>query len=136
MVQVTVRTPCHPTEVQERVEAALAAFFPGEVSRDDHGLVLNGTDLSAFRSRVWELQIIDTVRSALLAGVEGAVLRFRLSKQAAVAGKVALPVSRHALGDLDVKLAVEAEDRWADAEALAWWLCPETEDGHIVGPTD
>lgn len=114
----------------------MSAFFPGDVAQDDHGLVLTGNDLAAFRARVWELQIIDTVRSALLAGVEGDVLRFRLSKQAAVAGKVALPVSRHGLGDLDVKLEVEPGDRWPDAEALAWWLCPETRDGHIVGPTD
>lgn len=135
MVQVTARTPCFATEVPERVGAALAAFFPGEVHADEHGFQLSGTDVTAFRQLVWELRIIDTVRSALLSGAEGNTLRFRLSKQAAAGGKVALPVSRHALGDVDVKFQVDESDPWDDAEALAWWLCPETADGEIVGPT-
>lgn len=130
-----MRTPCHATEQRDRVAAAAQAFFPGTVEGED-SIVVRGQDVTAFRQRVWELRIIDTVRGALLAGCDGAVLRFRLSKQGAAGGKVALPVSRHALGDLDVKFQVEADDPWDDAEALAWWICPETADGEIVGPTD
>lgn len=135
MVQVTVRTPCHPTEVVERVHAAATAFFPGTVEGEE-SVVAHSTDVTAFRQRIWELRIIDTVRGSLLAGCDAAVMRFRLSKQGAANGKVALPVSRHALGDLDIKIEVEPDDPWADTEALAWWLCPETADGEIVGPTD
>lgn len=95
-------------------------------------MVVRGGSVATFRQRVWELRIIDTVRGSLLAGCDGATLRFRLSKQAAAAGKVSLPPSRHGLGDLDIKWTVEEGDPWADAEALAWWVCPETADGEIV----
>ena len=113
------------------MEAACRALFSGTAGGDGK-VVLRGHDLEALRRRIWELRIIDAVRGALLGGCDGAVLRFALSKQAAAAGKVALPVGRHASGELDVEVQVEVADPWADAEALVWWLCPETQDGEIV----
>jgi predicted RNA binding protein with dsRBD fold (UPF0201 family) len=133
-VQVTVQAAIRPTESRERVEAACRTLFSGTAGGDGE-VVLRGHDLEALRRRVWELRIIDAVRGALLGGCDGAVLRFALSKQAAAAGKVALPVAQHALGELEVEVRVEADDPWADAEAVVWWLCPETQDGEIVGPT-
>ncbi len=137
MVHVSVRTPRLPTEDPDKVQAAVLAFWPGMECREDRKQTVGeGNDLSEFRDRVWKQKIIDTVRAALLAGVDGNIVRFRLSKQAALNNKVSIPADRHALGDLDIKFTIQDGDSWEDAEALCWWLCPETEDGKIVGPTD
>lgn len=141
MPQVRVSTPIRPTEDPARAEAALLRHFPGGTVERSADLLAATTedleDLSAFRARVWELRIIDTVRGQLLRGVspDGRSLAFRLSKQAAAAGKVSFPPTPHPLGDLDVHVRLADGDPWPDAEALAWWLCPETRDGKIVGTT-
>ncbi len=137
-MQVTVTTPVHPTEVPERVVAAATRFWPdGAVEQADDRVTVRvaGTDaLDLLRHRVWELRIIDAFRGGLRA--DDRVLRFRLSKQAALAGKAAAPPTPHVLGDLAVAVALEDGDPWPDAEHLRWWLCPETAEGEIVGPTE
>ena len=143
LVRVTVSAPIRPTEDAAKVEAAALRFFPdATVQRAPDGLKATTSDLQPLRSRVWELRIIDTVRGQLLHGLHGyggptppASLSFRLSKQAASAGKVSFPPTPHPLGDLTVHVELEPGDPWKDAEALAMWLCPETKDGEIVGPT-
>ncbi|MFA5944277.1 MAG: RNA-binding domain-containing protein [Candidatus Thermoplasmatota archaeon] len=137
MVRVTVATPIRPTEDATKVEAALHRFFPdADVQRAPDGLKATTSDLLPFRSRVWELFIIDTVRGQLLHGMaaDGLSLSFRLSKQAAAAGKVSFPPTPHPLGDLEVRIEVEPGDPWPALEPLVWWICPETKDGAIVGP--
>lgn len=137
-MRVTVSTPVKATEDPVRVEQAARRLFP-----DLEGGLANGRftgttgDLRALRQRVWELRIIDTVRGQVLHGApsdEATATRFRLSKQAALAGKVSFPPSPHALGDLEVQITLEAGDPWPHVGALATWLCPETKDGEIVGP--
>jgi predicted RNA binding protein with dsRBD fold (UPF0201 family) len=138
VVRVTVEAPVKPTEDEAKVRAAASQFFPGGAVLHLPGrLVVETHDLVAFRKRVWELRIIDTVRAKLLRGLssDGRSLRFALSKQAAAGGKVSFPPTPHALGDLEVRFDLEPSDLWTDAEKLAWWLCPETKDGEIVGPT-
>ncbi len=133
MVKVTVSTPLHATEVAQRVQEAATAFWPDvQLHEEDGRLVGAGADLETFRSRVWELRIIDAVRGQLLDGCRGAQVRFALSKQAALSNRISFPPSPHALGDVVVTLTVDEEDPWEDAEALVWWLCPETADGEIV----
>lgn len=133
-MRVTVSTPVRPTEDAAKVEAALLRFFPGAaVERASDALKASTDDLQPLRARIWELRIIDTVRGQLLRGADGPALRFRLAKQAAAAGKVSFPPTPHPLGDLEVHVEVEPGDAWATGEALAWWLCPETKDGEIVG---
>ena len=134
-MRVTVSTPVRPTEDPHKVEAALRRFFPdADVERAPDALKGTGASLDALRSRVWELRIIDTVRGQLLHGAKDREMRFRLSKQAAAAGKVSFPPTPHPLGDLNVHVELEPGDSWPDAERLAWWVCPETKDGEIVGP--
>jgi predicted RNA binding protein with dsRBD fold (UPF0201 family) len=143
VVRVTLSAPIRPTEDAAKVEAALHRFFPGaEVQRAPDFLKATSQDLLPFRSRVWELRIIDTVRGQLLHGLQGyggatppMAISFRLSKQAAAAGKVSFPPTPHPLGDLEVRIEVEPGDPWPDAEKLAWWVCPETKDGEVVGPS-
>lgn len=141
-VQVVARAPVHATEVPERVEQAVTRFWPGaDVRRLDAGpgggvgeVVALAEDLDALRGRVWELRIIDAFRGALRA--EGHELRFRISKQAALAGKVAVPPTPHILGDVQVSVTLSPDDPWPDAEHLRWWLCPETAEGEVVGRTE
>ncbi len=125
------------TEDPAKVAEAAARYLPEpRIEHREGAVVAHGHDLLLLRKRVWELRIIDTFRSALLRGAQDNVLRFRTSKQAAFAGRVSLPPTRHALGDLQWTVEVEDGDPWGDAEALAWWLCPETKDGEVVGPMD
>lgn len=139
VVQVAVETPLHPTESPERVREAAVRFFPGAEARVEPGrVVAAASDLADLRRRVWELRIIDTFRSQALHGLDadGRGFRLRLGKQAALQNKVSFPPAPHVLGDLDLCVRLEEGDRWPDAEALVWWLAPETKDGEIVGPVD
>ena len=135
-MRIHVQAPVRPSEDADKVQAAATAWWPdAAVVRHPDGVEVTATDAATFRQRVWELRIIDTLRSALLAGVDAARperIHLRLSKQAAVAGKVSLPAAAHPLGDLDITITVEAQDPWQDAQAFSWWLCPETKDGEIV----
>lgn len=138
MALATVATPIRPTEDAGKVEAAVRRLFPAaDVAATATSLEATTRDLTVLRARVWELRIIDTVRGQVLRGAatDGRSASFRLSKQAAAAGKVSFPPTPHALGDLDVTVALEEGDLWPDITAWAMWLCPETRDGEIVGPT-
>jgi predicted RNA binding protein with dsRBD fold (UPF0201 family) len=138
VVQVRAWTPIRATEDEARVRQALLALFPdAQVTREDDRITASASTVGHLRQRVWELRIIDAVRGKLLHGLahDNRSLRLRLSKQAALAGKVSFPPTPHALGDLEVELRVESGDPWPDAERLAWWIAPETKDGEIVGPS-
>ena len=137
MVLVRITTPLRPTEDPAKVRQAILTLWPdAEVRETPEGLEATSHDILPFRSRVWELRIIDAVRGKLLYGMDsdGRSLRVRLSKQAALAAKVSFPPTPHALGDLEVTITAEPGDPWPDAEKLAWWIAPETRDGEIVGP--
>lgn len=138
-MKVRVEAPVRPTEVPERVVAAVTQFLPDATLETSPGrVVATGTHLDMLRKRVWELRIIDTFRGKFHHGgdAERRTVRFTLSKQAAYAGKVSFPPRPHALGDLEWTVELEAGDPWKDTEALGWWLAPETRDGEIVGPTE
>ncbi len=139
MVRLEVRTPLRPTEVEERVVSAVGRFFPdGEATIVGQEVMLTSSDPHPLRERIWELRIIDTFRGQFLHGVarDHASARFSLSKQAASQGKISFPPTPHGLGDLKVRVVIEDGDPWEDAVEFAWWLCPETPDGEIVGPVD
>lgn len=138
MVRVTVTAPVKPTEDADQVRAAMVGLFPDLVIEPEDGKLVGTTvELRPLRQRVWDLQIIDTFRGQFLHGAPRMSARettFRLSKQAAHAGKVSFPPTTHALGDLTIRVQLEDGDPFADVEALGYWLCPETKDGTIVGP--
>jgi predicted RNA binding protein with dsRBD fold (UPF0201 family) len=138
VVQVVVSSLVRPTEDPAKVEAAVLRLFPGAaIERAAASIRARVGDVQPLRSRVWELRIIDTVRAQVLRGMasDGRSTRFRLSKQAASAHKVSFPPTPHPLGDLEVDVHLEAGDPWPTIEDWAYWLCPETKDGEIVGPT-
>ena len=135
IVLVRVETPIFATESEDAVRLALSAFFPERALQQESNVVFLETDsCDELRQRIWEARIIDTVRGSLLYGSNGPTCRFRLSKQAAIVDALGLPVAPHVLGDILVTVTIEASDRWADAEAWAWWMCPETAEGEIIGP--
>lgn len=137
-MRVTVSTPVKATEDPAKVEEAVRRLFPDVEGAFATGRFQGATkDLTALRRRVWELRIIDTVRGQVLHGTPSGAersTRFRLAKQAALAGKVSFPPTPHQLGDIEVTVQLDADDPWPDIEAFAMWLCPETKDGEIVGP--
>ncbi len=141
MVRVEVRASLYPTESEDAVVAATTLLVPdAQVAIQPVGangepgeVQASGQDVRVLRRRIWERRVIDTFRSRLLAGRQGATTTFELQKQAAAAGTIALPVGTHALGTIHWSITVEADDPWPDAEAFVWWLCPETEDGEVVG---
>ncbi|MCA1818443.1 MAG: hypothetical protein ABR562_00325 [Thermoplasmatota archaeon] len=135
-MDIRIETPLRPTEDEAKVRAAIVGLWPDAVVKMEGGRVVAvSKDVRPFRKRVWELRIIDAVRGKLLHGLaaDGRSANIRLSKQAALAGMVSFPPTPHALGDLEVTLAVEPGDPWPDAEGMAWWLAPETKDGEVVG---
>lgn len=137
-MRVTVTAPIKATEDPDRVREAALRLFPTLHVKLEPGLLVgDANEVQALRQRIWELRIIDTVRGQVLHGAPSGAARetrFRLSKQAALAGKVSFPPTPHPLGDLDVTLTLEETDPWPDLDAFAMWLCPETKDGEIVGP--
>jgi predicted RNA binding protein with dsRBD fold (UPF0201 family) len=138
VARLLATAPLRATEDAARIAAAMQRFIPGEAVVNEARVRVETHDLAPLRQRIWELRIIDAIRGRLLAGHEpGArTLRLVLSKQALMGGHVAVPAGPHPLGDVELEFTLEEGDRWPDAEALAWWLCPETRDGEIVGPKD
>jgi predicted RNA binding protein with dsRBD fold (UPF0201 family) len=135
-VKVTVAAPIRPTEDAAKVRQAVLTLFPDAALAEETGRLAGPVvDLQPLRRRIWELRIIDTARGQVLHGLapDGASIRFRLGKQAALANQVAFPPRPHVLGDVEVQLVAEAGDTLTP-EQWAWWLCPETKDGEIVGP--
>lgn len=136
-MHVEVSAAVRPTEDAALVEEAVLRFLPGAaVERHADRVMAVGSELRPLRSRVWELRIIDAFRARLLHGAapDGKSVAFSLSKQGALAGKVSLPPRPHVLGDLEWRIELDASEIPATAEALAFWMCPETQDGEIVGP--
>ena len=139
VVLVRIATPVRPTEDDAKVRQAVLQLFPdADIRGVEGGLVATTRDLHALRRRVFELRIIDTFRGQFLHGMDDAKrsTSFRLSKQAALAGHVSFTPRPHALGDLDVTITLDAADSWTDIERLAFWMCPETKDGEIVGTVE
>ncbi|HEV8358925.1 MAG TPA: hypothetical protein VGR28_00570 [Candidatus Thermoplasmatota archaeon] len=106
MVEGRVRAPVQPTESFARVEAAVRAVFPrAELARSAWGVEGSAGSLQRFAELVREQRIPDTARGVLLRGQEGAATRFRVSKQAASAGRLNFAAREGPLGDLDVEIS-------------------------------
>ncbi len=131
-----ITTTVKASEDSQRVREAILKLFPdAEIAATPGGLSGSCTDLHPLRQRIFELRIIDTFRGQFLHGMPPDMrsTRFRLAKQAALAGHISFSPRPHPLGDLDVTIELDAPDKWTDVEKLAYWLCPETRDGEIVG---
>lgn len=138
-VQVRITAAVKPTEDAQKVRLAILNLFPdADIRGADGAVAASAMDLHPLRQRIFELRIIDTFRGQFLHGMDAGKrsTSFRLSKQAALASHVSFTPRPHALGDLEVTVALEEKDKWTDVERLAYWLCPETKDGEIVGAVE
>lgn len=125
-IDVEVTAPVHPTELPERVEAAIEALFPGAEVEQHHGeLIARTHSLDRLAERLREQAIVDTARDVFQRNVEGETFAFRLKKQAATEGVVNFAVGGPAeLGDLHVRVRVHEPS----IEAFIDELAPRTAD--------
>jgi len=129
-VKLRVEAEVRPTEVKEKVEAAVKKIFPTlELQQVGSFLVGEATEVSAL-SRIHQIlrlqAILDSARSVMLAGSEGNKISFTLNKQAAFVGRVSFTVGESPLGPIEV--VMEA----GDIERLIDYLAPRTREGKPI----
>lgn len=126
-VDVRIEAPVHYTEVPERVAEAVETLFPeADVEVSDDRVTAETHDLSHFRTRLFELRILDTARGVFFdrRGANG--FSFELKKAAALQDVVNFSVGNpDELGDIQVAVTV----REPDVEEFLDYLAPRTEDG-------
>ena len=124
-IDVQVTTPLNPTEVRDRVEAAITNLFPtAEVEERHSELVAEAHSMDRLAERLREQNIVDSAREVFREGLEGDTFTFDLKKQAAHEGVVNFAVGNPSeLGDLHVRVRVEEPS----AEEYIEYLAPRSE---------
>ncbi|HIH44232.1 MAG TPA: hypothetical protein HA257_03880 [Candidatus Methanoperedenaceae archaeon] len=134
MITVRVSALINPTELEEKVEAAVRNIFselethvePGEKPR------LSGTGTADSLKKLHELlraeKILDTARSVLIRGKRGELTEFCIGKQVAFAGRANFS-DDESLGSIYVEIQAGSE---AELMHLIDWLAPSTVDGRPV----
>lgn len=123
-IEISVHALVRPTERLEKVVSAIESIFPGLVMdiREDRIEAYDGPDsMKNFHKLLREQEILDTARLVMMKGLVGDTVQFRLSKQAALMGKVNFPPEEEPLGSLHVQIT--------GGERVIDWLAPRTEDG-------
>jgi len=119
-VRVRAEVAVKATESVEKVRRALLNLFPdAEVAEEPGRLVARTTSLERLREILREQRIRDTARGQMISGLEGNVLAFTLSKQAAFVGRASFAAGSP-LGDIEVTV----ED--ADLDAVIDWVAEST----------
>lgn len=111
-VDVEITTPRNPTEVRERVEAAIETLFPDAEIEERHGELSAEThSMAHVRERLREQAVLDTAREVFRENVRGEGFSFALKKQAALQDVVNFAVGNpDELGELHVRVRVEEPD--------------------------
>jgi uncharacterized protein len=123
-IEISVHALVRPTERLEKVVSAIESIFPGLVMdiREDRIEAYDGLDsMKIFHKLLREQEILDTARLVMMKGLIGDTVQFRLSKQAALMGKVNFPPEEEPLGSLHVQIT--------GGERVIDWLAPQTENG-------
>jgi predicted RNA binding protein with dsRBD fold (UPF0201 family) len=107
-IEVEVTAPVYPTEVPERVEAAITSLFPeAEIEARTGEIVGQARMMEHFGDRLRERAIVDTAQDVFRRNVTGDAFAFALKKQAAYEGVVNFAVGNpDELGDLHVRVRV------------------------------
>jgi len=131
-VDVRIETPVNPTEVTDRVIAALETLFPdAEIEREGERIVATTHSLDHFSELLHRQEILDSARNRFFDGREGDAFEFRLKKQAAFQGVVNFAVGKtDELGDLTVRVRVHEPS----VEEYVDHIAPPTEDGTPIEP--
>jgi predicted RNA binding protein with dsRBD fold (UPF0201 family) len=109
-MRITIETSIHPTEDPDRVAAAILNIFPDASPKDsaaDDWLVYEAADPAMLAEKMANQRIRDTARAILVRSLRAGKIFFRLSKQAALAGRVNFTDAGSALGDLAVTVETE-----------------------------
>jgi predicted RNA binding protein with dsRBD fold (UPF0201 family) len=123
-IEISVHALVRPTERLEKVVSAIESIFPGLVMdiREDRIEAYDGLDsMKIFHKLLREQEILDTARLVMMKGLIGDTVQFRLSKQAALMGKVNFPPEEEPLGSLHVQIT--------GGERVIDWLAPQTDGG-------
>lgn len=126
VLRIRVETPLKPTEVAERVHAAVRSLFPDVDLREEDGrVVAEPADLDRLRDLVRNQRIPDSARGAMLAGLsaDGSEAHFLLGKQAAAAGRAHFGPARGPLGEVEVILR---SDEAGEVERAIYRAAPDT----------
>jgi len=129
-LRLRIEAEVRPTEVKEKVEAAVKKIFPTiELRQEEGSLVGEAADVSVL-SRLHQLlriqTILDSARAVMLAGREGNTVKFMLNKQVAFVGRVNFTEGGSPLGPVVVTLEAE------DIERLVDYLAPRTREGKPI----
>ncbi|MEM2924144.1 MAG: RNA-binding domain-containing protein [Methanocellales archaeon] len=134
-INLIISALVHPTESQEKVEAAIKKLFPNVELKLEGGfgvaqrLIGSASDIESLR-KMHELlrrqKILDTARSTFLKYKRGSAIEFELNKQVAYVGKINFVEEPVALGSIHVKIESDEIDRLID------WLAPATKDGRPI----
>lgn len=124
-IDVQITCPLNPTEVRDRVEAAITNLFPtAELEERNGELIGTAHSLDRFADRLREQGIVDAARDVLRRRVEADTVSFELKKQAAYEGVVNFSVGNpDELGDIHVRVRVEEPSM----EAFIDHVAPQTE---------
>jgi len=126
-VDVEITAPVRPTEVEQRVAAAIESIFPDADPELRHGeLTATVSDLAHLSELLHRQEILDTARGQFFANRRGDTFGFRLRKGPALQGVVNFPADDESeLGDIAVRVRVHEPDLETYVDRVA----PPTEDG-------
>ncbi len=142
MVRLKLRIDCpvFPTEEIERVKAAVTNLFGNhsfETISEDHLRTLlfvseKRSTVDLIRDLIYDLQILDVVRTRLIRNLESLESDIFLDKQAAYSGRLRIiDETQHkpSLGSIRLHLSFVSRSEFDD---FLRWFSPRTEKGDVV----
>jgi predicted RNA binding protein with dsRBD fold (UPF0201 family) len=117
MLEISLRTRCHPTEDRQMVERALKSLFPDAEVTGDSEVEARSGSASVFAEQLKRQRIRDAARAVLRRGIRGNTTRFLLNKQVAAVGKVSFSEEEHPLGDIVVEISADDISAFIDQVA-------------------
>lgn len=129
-VEVEITAPVQPTEVEDRVAAAIESIFPDADPSERHGeLTATVETLAHFSQLLHRQEILDTARGQFFETLRGDTFSFHLRKGPALQGVVNFPADQDTeLGTISVRVRVNDPD----VEDYIDRIAPPTEDGAPV----
>ncbi len=116
-MHTTIRAPVFPTENPEKDKKAVLNIFPdAEISVENGELIGESKSLERFREILRDQRIRDTARSFLNSCIDGNMIQFSISKQAAYMGKISFGGNNPALGEIEI--SIESDD----PKGMVQWL--------------
>ncbi|MGZ7124221.1 MAG: AAA family ATPase [Halobacteriota archaeon] len=112
-ITISIGTPIHETEVQEKVERAILNIFPdAALERVDNFIKGTSGTLETFSSLLHKQRIRTTAKTELMKGLTLNSFEFSLNKQVALVGKVNF--SQDPLGPIFVRVVTPSPEKLID----------------------